>query len=185
MIQRCLSVVAGIMFVLAATGSAQQTGGLHQTVTAEGVKAMIVTSSDFSQGQMIPDRFSCQGDNVSPALSWSGVPAQAKSLALVVEDPDAPSGTFIHWIVVNLPPKIQGLAEGGPLPAGAQEITNSGGRKTYMGPCPPSGTHHYHFKLFALNVPALGNLNRKNYSMELKNHALAQADLVGLYQKKQ
>lgn len=144
---------------------------------------MQIRSPEFQNGQPIPARFTCDGEDLSPALAWSGVPASAKSLALVVDDPDAPAGTWVHWVVVNLPPGTEGLAEGGPLPAGALEVTTDFGRPGYGGPCPPGGTHRYQFKLYALDVPALSGLTRGTFAAELDRHTVAQAQIMGTYRR--
>jgi Raf kinase inhibitor-like YbhB/YbcL family protein len=110
-----------------------------------------LTSTAFDDGATIPERFTCDGDEVSPPLAWSGVPAEARSLALLVEDPDAPGGTFVHWTVFAIPPDTTGM-EAGRVPAGAREGENSFGDSAYGGPCPPEGDepHRYVFTLYAL-----------------------------------
>jgi Raf kinase inhibitor-like YbhB/YbcL family protein len=144
---------------------------------------MKVWSPDFKEGGPIPARFTCDGEGLSPALAWSGVPDEAKSLALVVDDPDAPAGTWVHWVVVNLPPRTPGLAAGGPLPEGAREVPNDFGRPAYGGPCPPSGTHRYFFKLYALDASELTGLTRRTFDAEIARHARAQAQTMGTYRR--
>ena len=114
-------------------------------VTSRGMQ---ITSSAFADNQAIPKRYTCDGANVSPPLQFSGVPAEAKSLSLVVTDPDAPAGTFTHWTVTQIPPGTVSIAEGGPL---GVEGKNGFGKVGYGGPCPPGGTHHYIFTLKALD----------------------------------
>ena len=109
-----------------------------------------VTSDAFGDGDAIPVEFSCDGSNTSPALSWSGVPASADALALVVADPDAPSGTFYHWVVADIPTTTTRV-DAGNTPEGGVVAQNSAGDSAYMGPCPPSGTHHYRFTVYALS----------------------------------
>jgi Raf kinase inhibitor-like YbhB/YbcL family protein len=113
-----------------------------------------LTSSAFEDGGTIPKRYSCDGDEVSPPLRWTGVPDGAKELALLVEDPDAPGGTFVHWALFKLPPDLDGLDEG-KVPAGARQGKNSAGDDSWAGPCPPEGDapHHYEFTLYALRSP--------------------------------
>jgi Raf kinase inhibitor-like YbhB/YbcL family protein len=111
-----------------------------------------VTSSAFAAGAPIPAQFSCRGANTSPPLSWTGLPGQAAALALVVDDPDAPHGTYRHWVVVDIPPAATGAPAGQPPPGGRQ-LPNSAGHARYDGPCPPSGTHHYRFTVYALSHP--------------------------------
>jgi Raf kinase inhibitor-like YbhB/YbcL family protein len=110
-----------------------------------------VSSPAFANGAAIPTRFSCRGAGVSPPLRWAGVPAGVAQLALVVDDPDAPRGTYVHWVVYGLGADATGLEEGR-LPAGARQGRNSAGDAAYAGPCPPSGTHHYRFTVYALKT---------------------------------
>ena len=109
-----------------------------------------VSSAAFADGAAIPRRFTCTGENLSPPLRWSGVPEGTAGVALVVDDPDAPRGTFVHWLVVGLDPASEGLAEGA-VPAGARQLPNSSGDAAWTGPCPPGGpAHHYRFTVYAL-----------------------------------
>jgi Raf kinase inhibitor-like YbhB/YbcL family protein len=144
--------------------------------------AITVTSPAFEDGQPIPARFSCDGDNVSPPLAWLGVPSEAKAVALVVDDPDAPRGTFVHWVLLDLAPGTRSLAEGS-VPAGARQATNSAGKATYFGPCPPSGTHHYRFTVYALTsatgLPTGAALNQALEAIDTS--AIARGRLVGTY----
>jgi Raf kinase inhibitor-like YbhB/YbcL family protein len=147
--------------------------------------ALALTSSAFEPGAEIPSKYTCEGADLAPALSWSGAPAAGKSFALVMDDPDAPRGTWVHWVVVDLPPGATSLPEGGALPQGARSGTNSWNRTGYGGPCPPSGRHRYFFKLYALDnrltLPA--NSDRKAVLAVMQGHVLAEAQLVGTYQK--
>jgi Raf kinase inhibitor-like YbhB/YbcL family protein len=115
---------------------------------------MQVTSTAFESGGAIPKQFTCEGENVSPPLAWTGVPADARELALLVEDPDAPGGTYVHWVLFKLDPGTDRLAEGN-VPAGARQGDNSAGKPEYTGPCPPEGDpdHRYAFLLYALSSP--------------------------------
>lgn len=141
--------------------------------------AMALTSTAFAAGQAIPKRYTCDGDNVSPPLAWSGAPAAAKSLVLIVDDPDAPGGTFTHWIVFNLPPATRSLPEAmKALPAGAGQGVNDGG------PCPPRGRHRYVHQLYALDSRlSLEKPTRKQIDAALQGHVLARATLMGTYQR--
>ncbi len=145
---------------------------------------MLLTSTDFKPGQFIPMLFTCDGENISPALEWQGVPKEARSLALICDDPDAPMGTWVHWIIINIAPATTGLTAGGPLPKDAVEIKNDFGRTSYGGPCPPSGVHRYFFKLYALDVPRLAGVTTRNCEDIFKQHSLARAELMGKYQRK-
>lgn len=110
-----------------------------------------VTSPAFAAGAAIPRTYTCRGANESPPLQWSGVPAGAARLALVVADPDAPGGTYVHWVLLDIDPEVTSLPRGAG-PAGAHAARNSGGHARYDGPCPPSGTHHYRFTVYALRA---------------------------------
>lgn len=153
-----------------------------------------LSSSAFVHGGEIPRRFTCEGEDVSPPLAWSGAPAETRSLALVVEDPDAPDPkaprtTWVHWVLYDLPPTSQGLAEalvGTALPPGARQGRNDWKREGYGGPCPPIGRHRYFFRLYALDT-ALGDLGsptRAQLLEALEGHVLARAELMGTYEKK-
>jgi Raf kinase inhibitor-like YbhB/YbcL family protein len=157
---------------------------------------MTITSSAFADGEAIPRAHTCEGENVSPALSWAGVPAAARALALIVDDPDAPDpaaprGTFVHWVVYDLPASTVGLPEGvvhAALPSGTHLGLNDWGRVAYAGPCPPVGRHRYFFKLYALAVPLrelAGKAHVKKADLEkaMRGHVLAEAHIMGTYQK--
>jgi len=154
--------------------------------------ALSLSSSAFTDQGEIPSRFTCEGDDVSPALAWSGVPAGTKSLALVVDDPDAPDPsapkmTWVHWVVYDMPPGTTALAEAvKTLPPGSREGLNDWKRTGYGGPCPPIGRHRYFHKLYALDA-VLGDLEtpiRAALEQAMKGHVLAEAQIVGTYQKK-
>ena len=145
-------------------------------------------SAAFAAGAFIPQKYTCSGDNVSPALNWKNAPGGTQSLALIVVDPDAPSGTWVHWIVYNVSPGAQGLPEGvpkaGEIAGGAQQGTSSFQDVGYGGPCPPPGdAHHYHFMLYALNarLRLATGATRQELDGAMKGHILAKAELVGLY----
>ena len=153
--------------------------------------AFLLTSLAFAQLAALPPRYTCEGANLSPPLSWSGLPPGTRSLALVVDDPDAPDPaapktTWVHWLVYNLPATAPGLPEGGkPLPAGAREGNNDWQKPGYGGPCPPIGRHRYFFKLYALDVrlPDLGPVTKGGLEKAMGGHVLGRAELVGTYQK--
>jgi len=154
--------------------------------------AMTITSSAFESGGAIPERFSCDGDELSPPLSWTGVPPDARSLALIVDDPDAPDPeeprmTWVHWVLYNLPPDGNGLPEGvapAELPAGTRQGQNDWHRTGYGGPCPPIGRHRYFHKLYALDclLGDLGEPTKAELERAMAGHVLAQAELIGTYQ---
>ena len=151
-------------------------------MTTDVPAAIEVTSPAFTADEEIPVVFSCAGRNISPPLAWTGVPDDARELALVVDDPDAPRGTFTHWILFGLPPSTSSLAEG-TVPAGAKQARNSAGSAAYAGPCPPSGTHHYRFTVYALDEPlAVSDGADTGAALDaISDHAVAQGRLVGLF----
>jgi len=124
-------------------------GGEPKEPDVSGPASITVTSTAFADGDGVPLKYTCDGDDVSPPLAWSGVPSSATAVALVVDDPDAPHGTFTHWVVVDLPASATGLEEAA-APGGVQ-AKNSADQASWSGPCPPSGTHHYRFTVYALS----------------------------------
>ena len=151
---------------------------------AAGGAKMKITSSAFQEGGNIPSKFSCDGANTSPPLQISDVPSEAKSLVLIVDDPDAPSGLFTHWAAWNISPQTSSIAEGS-TPKGVQG-TNDFGKSGYGGPCPPSGTHRYYFKIFALDreLDLPFGVKRGQLDAALKGHVIAQGELMGRYSRK-
>lgn len=149
-----------------------------------GGHAMEITSKDFQHNQAIPSVHTCDGKDISPHLAWSGAPEGTKSFALTCIDPDAPVGDFIHWLTYNIPPNVSVLPQGGPLPAGSREVANDFGKKSYGGPCPPSGTHRYFFTIYALKVGDLGAVTKNDFLKKVKENQLASAELIGLYTRK-
>ena len=151
---------------------------------AAGGAKMKITSSAFQQGGNIPSKFSCDGANTSPPLQISDVPTEAKSLVLIVDDPDAPSGLFTHWAVWNISPQNTTIGEGS-TPKGVQG-TNDFGKSGYGGPCPPSGAHRYYFKIFALDreLGLPSGAKRSQLDAAMKGHVIAQGELMGRYARK-
>jgi Raf kinase inhibitor-like YbhB/YbcL family protein len=145
---------------------------------------MRLTSPAFQNNENIPPKFTCDGENASPPLEISEVPAEAKSLVLIVDDPDAPSGDFVHWTVWNISPEIKLIAENS-FPENTFEGTTDFGKPGYGGPCPPSGTHRYFFKLYALDTLLSLDSSAKSEDVEkaMEGHILDQATLIGLYQR--
>jgi len=146
--------------------------------------AFEITSQDFKNNQPIPSIHTCDGNDISPQLSWSGAPAGTKSFALTCIDPDAPSGDFIHWLVCDIPAGITTFSQAGPLPAGIKEVENDFGRKSYGGPCPPSGTHRYIFTVYALKVEKLEGVTKDNFLKKVSENQLAKTLLTGLYKRR-
>ena len=161
---------------------------------SERNKPMELTSSAFTQNTDIPTQHTCEGSDQSPPLTWSGVPAGTKSLALIVDDPDAPDPaapkmTWVHWLLYNLPPTTTGLEAGVPrsrLPAGTREGLNDWQREGYGGPCPPIGRHRYVHKVYALDtvLPVLHPATKASLETAMRGHILMQSELVGYYRKK-
>jgi len=151
---------------------------------AAGGAKIKITSSAFREGGNIPSKFTCDGSDTSPPLQISGVPSEAKSLVLIADDPDAPGGLFTHWLVWNIPPQTNSIAEGS-APKGVQGA-NDFGKLGYRGPCPPPGTHRYSFKVFALDreLDLRSGAKRGQVDGAMKGHIIAQGEVVGRYAKK-
>ena len=155
----------------------------------EAPMALTLSSSAFAEGKSIPDEFSCKGRNISPALAWTDAPASTVSFALIVDDPDAPVGTFTHWVIYNMPAASQSLAKAvahqPTFDDGAAQGRNSGNHQYYDGPCPPSGTHRYFFRLYALDtrleLPPGATADQVRKAMQ--GHILAQGELMGTFSK--
>lgn len=154
--------------------------GLIGGAEAGGIN-MRLTSPEFENNQYMPEKFSCQGEDINPVLVIEGIPADAKSLALIMDDPDAPMGTWVHWVVFDMP--VVSRIEENSVPG--KQGGNNSGRNDYHGPCPPSGTHRYFFKIYALDTA----LNLKEGSSKgalekaMQGHILDKAELAGLYKK--
>jgi Raf kinase inhibitor-like YbhB/YbcL family protein len=170
------------LLALAATGAAEE---------GSTTMAMKLTADVFEHREPIPSLYTCEGEDVSPALRWSGVPSGAKSLVLIVDDPDAPDPaapriTWVHWVLYNLPPDSTGLPKGvKDLPAATREGVNDWKRTGYGGPCPPIGRHRYFHKLYALDavLDDLGKPTKARLEEAMKGHVLEQAELIGTYEK--
>lgn len=143
---------------------------------------MKITSSAFEDRQQIPPQYTCNGDNINPPLEFSGIPHGTKSLVLIVDDPDAPIGTFVHWVVYNISPELREVRENS-IPDDGVEGMSSFGKKGYGGPCPPSGVHRYFFKLYALNktLSIEGVADKDTILKNIEGAIIAQSELAGLY----
>jgi Raf kinase inhibitor-like YbhB/YbcL family protein len=168
MVRRTLVLVA--LLVLAGCGG----GGLEDPARPPSIT---VKSAAFTEGGSIPTQFTCAGAGTSPPLSWSGVPDTAKSLVLEVQDADSPNDTYVHWLVVNLPPQDGSVAAGG-SPPGA-ERQNSGGKTGWTAPCPPSGTHRYHFQIYALDVGLVTDDDAAGVGNVIDEHLVGWGETVG------
>lgn len=183
--------VSGLIGCLTAAGC----GAADDSMEPKGGKAVTIsmTSTAFEAQKPIPKKYTGEGQDLSPPLAWAQLPQGTKELALICDDPDAPMGTWVHWVIYKIPADAAGLPEGLPrdkslkTPAGAAQGVNSFGNLGYGGPMPPKGhgTHHYHFKLYALDKPvsAPPGVDKKTLLAEIREHVLAQGELVGTYQR--
>ena len=168
-----LGITAGVF--------AETRGGVEMTIT--------ISSTAFPDGGMIPSVYTCDGDNISPPLTWTGVPQDAKSLAIIFDDPDAPAGTWIHWVIYNLPATLHELPQDIPptksLDNGAKHGITSFRKFGYGGPCPPNGTHRYYFKLYALDITLAQEpgLSKSELLEAMDGHILAEGQLMGRYRR--
>jgi len=174
-----------LLAVVLAGLAACSSGGGGAREERELPERIAVSSAAFGAGGVIPRRFSCAGENVSPPLRWSGVPDGTAAVALVVDDPDAPRGTFVHWVVVGLDPATARLGEG-EVPAGARQLPNSAGKAAWSGPCPPSGpAHHYRFTVYALTrqPEVAGDADPEAAVEAIEAAASARGRLVGTFSR--
>lgn len=159
---------------------------VSNALSKEGMKMgeLKISSPAFENNGSIPKKYTCDGTDVSPSLKIENVPPEVKSLALIVDDPDAPMGTWVHWVVWNIDPKTKEVKEGS-VPEGSQQGMNDFKKQNYGGPCPPSGTHRYFFKLYGLDT--LLNLSPRSTKADLekamKGHILSQGQIIGLYKR--
>ncbi len=164
--------------------------GAKEQPPEEREMALSITSTAFKEGGKIPDRYTCQGQDISPPLTWSKPPEGTQSFALIMDDPDAPGGVFTHWVIFNIPSDSRGLPEAVPtqdkLPSGAVQGKNDFSRIGYSGPCPPPGrAHQYKFTLYALDQPSdlKAGVSKKQILNAMQGHVLAQCQLMGVYQR--
>lgn len=162
-----------------------------QNQTKPGGEKMEIklTSPVFKEGEFIPKKYTCDGENVSPPLGWSGIPATTKSIALICDDPDAPMGTWVHWVIFNIPASVKRLNENIKIAKVLEDGTvqgNNDSRKIgYAGPCPPGGTHRYFFKIYALDkrIEHTPGATKKELIKEMEGHILAEGKLMGKYSR--
>jgi Raf kinase inhibitor-like YbhB/YbcL family protein len=182
-------ICAAVFALLLLAGCSNRSQQAGPATTAKETATMTLSSSAFAEGQAIPYQYTCHGQDISPPLQWSGAPAQTKSIALTVEDPDAPSGVFTHWVIFNVPATTSGFPENvsktATLPDGSRQGKNSFGNTGYNGPCPPGGKmHHYHFKVYALDTSLQldPGADKPDLLNAINGHVLAQGQLTGTYQ---
>ena len=164
--------------------------GQADSKTTESRKMDIkVTSSAFAEGGLIPSKYTCDGSDVSPPLQWDSLPEGTGSIAMISDDPDAPMGTWVHWVIFGLPADTKELKENIPpdntLPNGAKQGTNDFGRIGYGGPCPPGGTHRYFFKIYALDteLDLAAGATKNDLLNAMEGHILGQGQLIGKYKR--
>jgi Raf kinase inhibitor-like YbhB/YbcL family protein len=174
--KRRMEILICAVFILAS-----QFMGMEVT----GMGALKLSSPAFKNDQMIPSKHTCDGADVNPTLVIENVPSEAKSLALIMDDPDAPAGTWVHWVIWNIDPRTREIRESSVPPEAVQGI-NDFRKHAYGGPCPPSGTHRYFFKLYALDDTLTLDQNTVKAVLEhaMKGHIVAQSELIGLYKRK-
>lgn len=174
-------ITTGVACVLVA-GAGLASSGTGTAATRPSPKPISVTSTAFDQGDTVPTRFTCDGADVSPPLRWRHIPKKAKSLALIVDDPDAPGGTWTHWVVLDIPTTTKGSHKA-KVPKSGVQAKNSWGEAKYGGPCPPSGTHRYRFKLYALDKPTglSEGAGMKKALAAVAKHTIKRGKLVALY----
>ncbi len=158
---------------------------LEQEIKNNSQTSMELLSSAFNNNDFIPQKYTCDGEDINPPLVIKEVPEGTKSLVLIVDDPDAPMKVWVHWLVWNIPPSVKEIKEGEKV-EGAVEGLNDFGRNSYGGPCPPYGTHHYHFKLYALNktINLPSSSGKKDLEKAISGSIIAKTELIGLYQRK-
>jgi Raf kinase inhibitor-like YbhB/YbcL family protein len=184
-------VVLGVVIVSVAGLILTGCGTEEEAATVTEEKPVIeLQCTAFGEGDAIPSVHTCDGEDISPELSWSGAPEGTRSFALIMDDPDAPGGIFTHWVIFNIPAGSIELAEGIPtsaeLPTGARQGRNSFGRTGYDGPCPPQGTsHHYHFVIYALDevLDLAGGASKGQVLDAMEGHVLGEGELVGIYER--
>lgn len=180
------AVILSLLLVLAACSTSDNN---PEPQISEGGPMLTLTSPAFEEGQPIPEKYGCDGDDISPALNWSDPPTGTMSFALIMDDPDAPVGTWVHWVIYNISAKANSLPENIPgediLDFGALHGSNSWRRGGYGGPCPPSGTHRYFFKLYALDeaLEEVPGFTKDQLSEKMEDHILAEAILMGTFSR--
>jgi len=184
--RRLLHVLITAGWILILAGCARTT----PSAPAAPAVSLSLTSPAFAHGQPIPARFTCDGEDVSPPLNWGEPPAGTRSFVLIMDDPDAPAGTWTHWVLFNLPAGARSLEEAVPaletLTSGARHGKNSWGKLGYGGPCPPAGTHRYFFRLYALDISLdlAPGAAKKDVQSAMQGHILAQGELMGTYARR-
>lgn len=170
-------IVVGVAYYAAKDLSITNTTLNFNTATT-----MKLTSSNFEPNQAIPSRFTCDGEDISPALQWEDIPTGTKSFVLIVHDPDAVHGDWVHWLVKNIPATVIAVPEN-TVPIGGTGVNNSFGKTVWGGPCPPAGTHRYMFEVYALDIEAITGQNRADVEQQMQGHILGKGELMATYQR--
>lgn len=179
-----ISVVTFLTFTSILLTSPSTSFADNRTMSLTKSKTFSIHTTAFKNNGKIPKQYSCDGQDISPALAWQNTPANTKSFALILSDPDAPGGTFYHWVVYNIPSSVMELAEGDSLPPGAIAGKNSWGKKQYNGPCPPHGSeHHYIFTLYALDAKLSLSADVDALTLEdaIQTHIVGKTSITGLF----
>ena len=185
---RVLLIMTALAITVCSREQKKRTGEVSEERSHD--MTISVSSSAFPEGGMIPAKHTCDGNDVSPPLKWTGVPEGTKSLALIGDDPDAPMGTWVHWVMWNIPASVQELTEHVPpkpeLPDGSRQGISDFRHPGYGGPCPPSGVHRYYFKIYALNtmLDLPGSTRKPDLVKAMKGHILAEGQLMGRYSRR-
>ena len=185
MFHRIFCLLVSLLFLCLLQGK----GVVHSKVGGGKEMDIEITSTAFAEGSMIPKRYTCDGEDVSPPLAWTGVPDGTKSLALICDDPDAPVGTWVHWVLFNIPADIKEVPTNVPpqkvIESGAKHGVNDFRKFGYGGPCPPGGTHRYYFKLYALDteLELEPGITKAQLLKAMEGHILAQGQLMGRYKR--
>jgi Raf kinase inhibitor-like YbhB/YbcL family protein len=184
-----LSNLVLILLMFLGCAPPEQTGAQPSPTPNQDKPEIKLTSTAFKEGESIPRSYTCDGVNISPPLEWSGVPKTAKTIAIVADDPDAPGGTWVHWVLYNLPAANIGLVESLPasenLKAGGFQGKNDFGKIGFGGPCPPSGTHRYFFRIYALDgeLPLKAGATKAELTKAMEGHTMLQGQLMGTYRR--
>ena len=185
-------LAAALLTVSCGSSGNKKQNAIRETegaMSKDSTAGILLTSSAFKEGETIPRKYTCDGSDFSPPLKWDNVPAQAKSLALIVDDPDAPMGTWVHWVIFNISPKTTGLPENVPaqesLPDGALQGKNDFRNYGYGGPCPPGGTHRYFFKLYALDtiLDLKAGCSKAQLVKVIQGRIIGEGQLMGRYSR--
>ena len=173
--------IALFLIVIAGCAANQKSDATQDNfIKNSWAETMELTSNAFKEGESIPKKYTCQGENINPDLKWSDVQKETKSFALIIDDPDAPIGLWTHWLVKDIPADAREIRENN-IPG--TQVANSADSEDYEGPCPPSGMHRYFFKLYALDIDTFKARNKMEFYEQVQNHKISEAILIGKYSR--